>query len=94
MSNHGPPINIQTNFNNIYENYWSQSTACYILNKSIFQEFKSNCEYIIQINNGNGPIDFYWNYLKNKYKWYFISDLNGCQRKSFSDIENCFVEYK
>ena len=94
MSNHGPPINIQTNFNNIYENYWSQSTACYILNKSIFQEFKSNCEYIIQINNGNGPIDFYWNYLKNKYKWYFISDLNGCQRKSYSDIEKCIVEYK
>ena len=91
-STHGPPINIETNIKNIYQNYWCQSTAGFILHKNIYHEFKNNCEKILKYNQG--PIDFYWNSLKNNYKWYAIKNINGSQRESYSDIENNIVKYK
>ena len=91
QSNHGPPVNVHTNLKDIYRNFWSQSTAGYILSKNIFYDFKNLCEKILKINKG--PIDFYWNNLKDDYKWYYIKNINGNQRKSYSDIEKCIVKY-
>ena len=89
VSKHGPPIHVNTNIKGIYQNYWSQSTAGFILNKNIFYDFKLNCENILKYNQG--PIDFYWNHLKIKYKWFLIKNTMGYQRESYSDIENKIV---
>ena len=42
---------------------------------------------IKSLNLNKGPIDFHWNNLKFKYKWYSIKNILGKQRASYSDIE-------
>ncbi len=86
ISEHGPPININTNINNIYMNIWSQSAACYAINNNIFNDIIINYNKCKEINNGGH--DYYWNELKNKFNWFVIKDTIGSQINSYSDIEH------
>lgn len=85
MSEHGPPINIKINIDNVYLNLWSHSAAAYILKKSIFKDRLINLKK--SLYSGLGPHDFHWNNLKIKYNWYVIKNILGSQRASYSDIE-------
>lgn len=85
ISEYGPPINIKTDFNDVYVNLWSHSAAAYILKKNIFKDLIMN--YKKSLNSGKGPLDFHWNNLRLKYNWYANKKIIGYQRESYSDIE-------
>ena len=91
MSEHGPPVNIKTDLNNVYLNLWSHSTAAYILKKNIFKDLLKI--YKKSFNSKKGPIDFHWNNLRLKYNWYINKKILGYQRESYSDIEKNIVNY-
>ena len=92
FSEHGPPISLKTNINNVYKSLWSQSAACYAINKSYFKKLLNNIESNIQKNLG--PYDFYWNKDRHIDNCFFIKNTLGYQRISYSDIENNNVNYK
>lgn len=91
ISEHGPPLNIKTDLNNVHINLWSHSAAAYIMKKSIFKERIINLRN--SLNSGKGPHDFHWNNLKLNYKWYINNKILGYQRESYSDIEKNTVNY-
>ena len=90
-SNYGPPIYLKTDIENTYKFYWSYSTAAYIANQTIYDDLLYiYTESIVK----SEPIDWSWNYLKNKYDWYGISKTIGYQTSSYSDIEKKEVRYE
>jgi hypothetical protein len=92
LSEHGPPISIKTNINNIYKSLWSQSASAYAINKSFFNKRLHNLIKIIE--NNSGPHDFYWNENRYNENWFIIKNILSFQRPSYSDIENSNVDYK
>jgi glycosyl transferase family 25 len=92
ISEHGPPINLKTNINNVYINLWSNTTAAYAVKKHIFKDLLNNFQN--SLNSDKGPIDFHWNNLRIKYNWYVNKNILGYQRESYSDIENKIVKYR
>lgn len=91
FSEHGPPVNLKTNLHNVYKNLWSNSTAGYAINKSMFKELLNN--YKKTLYQDKGPLDFYWNNLKLTYDWFVIKQTLGTQIESYSDIEKENIKY-
>jgi len=91
QSIHGPPVNMKTTVPNVYINLWSQSTAAYVVNSTMYSDFIDMAKQSLKLNRG--PIDFHWNTLRNRYNWFVIKGTVGNQRSSFSDIEKKKMNY-
>jgi len=81
----------------------AQMASGYIITKSfapiLLQNFKESVNELMRYNNmgqfdGRYCCDIHWKRLQPLYNWYAFNPKLGKQRKSYSDIERCEVNYE
>ena len=77
----------------------AQTTSGYIVNRhfapTLLKNFKDGRDLLEETKiREKFCVDMYWKILQPVSNWYICEPKFGIQVPSYSDIENCFVEYK
>lgn len=87
-----------SNYNSDYKLNECKTTTAYLIKKhyylTLLNNFKESLNLLLETNDRpNYSLDIYWNKLQKTDNWYIIVPSLCIQRPSFSNIENCNVDY-